>query len=132
MYGLGIPADGKSFSNRRARVNGFLLDENLPIRLTFSPALPVSHAREFGENPTDSELWDLAGAQQWVIVTKDTDFSDRILVSKPPPWIVHLRFGNMRRREFHRFLADVWPQVESLLPAHKLVCVYADRIEAFA
>ena len=66
-----------------------------------------------------------------VIVTKDADFSDRILVSTPPPWIVHLRFGNMRRQEFHRFLAALWPQVEALLPANKLVCVYADRIEAF-
>ncbi len=102
------------------------------MRLTFSPSLPVNHARDFGGNPTDSELWDLAGASQWVIVTKDTDFADRILVSVPPPWIVHLRFGNMRRKEFHRFLASVWPQVESLLPAHKLVCVYADRIEAFS
>jgi predicted nuclease of predicted toxin-antitoxin system len=64
--------------------------------------------------------------------TKDTGFSDRILVSKPPPWIVHLRFGNIRREEFHRFLASVWPQIESFLPAHKLVCVYADRIEAFS
>ena len=50
----------------------------------------------------------------------------------PPPWIVHLRFGNIRREEFHRFLASVWPQIESFLPAHKLVCVYADRIEAFS
>ena len=66
-----------------------------------------------------------------MIVTKDADFSDRILVSAPPPWIVHLRFGNMRRREFHQFLASVWPQVESLLPTNKLVCVYGDRIEAF-
>jgi hypothetical protein len=30
-------------------------------------------------------------------------------VSMPPPWIVHLRFGNIRREEFHRFLASVWP-----------------------
>ena len=32
--------------------------------------------------------------------------------------------------DFHAFLARIWPQVESLLPAHKLVNVYADRIEA--
>ena len=113
-------------------MKGFLLDENLPTRLTFSPSLPVSHARDLGENPSDSELWDLAKAARSVIVTKDTDFSDRILVSEPPPWIVHLRFGNMQRKEFHRFLAAVWPQVESLLPTYKLICVYADRIEAFA
>lgn len=113
-------------------MNGFLLDENLPARLTFSPSLPVSHAQDLGGNPTDSELWAHSRANQLVIVTKDADFSDRILVSNPPPWIVHLRFGNMRRAEFHRFLTSVWPQVESLLPANKLICVYTDRIEAFA
>jgi predicted nuclease of predicted toxin-antitoxin system len=112
-------------------VKGFLLDENLPGGLSFSPSLPVSHALDMGVNATDSELWSIAKERCLVIVTKDADFSDRILVSKPPPWIVHLRFGNMRRKEFHLFLAAVWPQVESLLPANKLVCVYADRIEAF-
>ncbi len=70
-------------------MKGFLLDENLPTRLTFSPSLPVCHARDFGGNPSDSELWDLAGVRQWMIVTKDADFSDRILVSVPPPWVVH-------------------------------------------
>ena len=80
--------------------------------------------------PTAS--YGISGASQWVIVTKDTDFSDRILVSMPPPWIVHLRFGNICRKEFHRFLASVWPQIESLLPTHKLVCVYTNRIEAFS
>jgi hypothetical protein len=61
---LGVAFDGESLSNRRSRVKGFLLDENLPTRLTFSPSLPVCHAREFGGNPTDGELWDLSGASQ--------------------------------------------------------------------
>lgn len=112
-------------------MKGFLLDENMPGQLTFAPSLPVIHALNLGEQLTDSELWHHAKSQELVIVTKDADFSDRILVSKPPPWIVHLRFGNMRRKEFHRFLEAQWHQVESLLPANKLVCVYADRIEAF-
>ena len=76
------------------------------------------------------------GATRWqnelVIVSKDADFSERILLAPPPPWVVHLRIGNMRRRDFHAFLARVWPQVESLLPGHKLVNVFADRIEAVA
>lgn len=112
-------------------MKGFLPDENLPGELAFTPSLPVCHALDVGDNPTDNELWLHAKSRHLVIVTKDADFSDRILVSTPPPWIVHLRFGNMRRKEFHRFLAAVWPQIESLLPANKLVCVYADRIEAF-
>lgn len=113
-------------------MKGFLLDENLPVRLTFAPAMPVHHARDFGANPTDTQLWQTAASLSLVIVTKDADFSDRILVSSPPPWVVHLRFGNLRRAEFHRFLAGVWPRIEALLPSHKLVCVYQDRIEAFS
>lgn len=113
-------------------MNGFLLDENLPARLTFTPSLPVTHAHEHGSNPTDSQLWQIAAANDLVIVTKDTDFSDRILVSAPPPRIVHLRFGNLRRKDFHQFLAAAWPRIEALLPASKLVCVYSDRIEAFS
>jgi predicted nuclease of predicted toxin-antitoxin system len=113
-------------------VKGFLLDENLPARLTFAPSLPLCHVSELGANPSDSQIWEYAHSNRQVVVTKGTDFSDRILVSSPPPWIVHLRFGNMRRKDFHEFLSGVWPKVEGLLPDHKLVCVYRDRIEAFA
>ena len=70
-------------------MKGFLFDENVPHRLTFTPSLPVI------------------------------------------PWSVHLRFGNLRRNEYHNLLAKMWPRVEALLPAHKLICVYRDRIESF-
>ena len=43
-----------------------------------------------------------------------------------------MRVGNLRLAEFRSFVARVWPQVEALLPAHKLINVYRDRIEAVA
>jgi predicted nuclease of predicted toxin-antitoxin system len=49
----------------------------------------------------------------------------------PPPWIVRLRFGNLRSKDYHALLARVWPSIEALLPARKLICVYRDRIESF-
>lgn len=64
-----------------------------------------------------------------VIVSKDADFSDRIIIHSPPPWVVHLRFGNLRKKDFHALLARLWSQIETLLKFHKLVNVYADRIE---
>jgi predicted nuclease of predicted toxin-antitoxin system len=63
-----------------------------------------------------------------VVVTKDADFSDRIILATPP-WVVHLRFGNMRRKENHAHVARVWPQIEALLTSHKLVNVFANRVE---
>ena len=110
-------------------MKGFLLDENLPSRLQFSPGLPVIPFSKLGEHPHDSHIWVYARRHELVIVSKDADFSDRIITQLPPPWVVHLRFGNLKRQEFHARLARVWPQVEALLKTHKLVNVYADRLE---
>jgi len=112
-------------------VKGFLIDENLPRRLTFEPKLPVIHATDLGDSPTDTHLWQHSQLHELVIVSKDADFSDRIMLQSPPPWVVHLRFGNMRLNEFHALLQRLWPMVESRLPAHKLICLYPNRIEAF-
>jgi predicted nuclease of predicted toxin-antitoxin system len=108
-------------------MKGFVLDENLPVRLTFKPSLPVCHCSEFTGSPTDTELWDFARARELVIVTKDADFSERIIVRTPPPWVVHVHFGNLRRREFHVLLARLWPHVEAMLKSHKLVRVQGSR-----
>jgi len=112
-------------------LNGFLFDENLPRRLKFMPSLPVVYPGILGDSPSDTKLWNDAQDRSLVIVTKDDDFSDRIMLGMPPPWIVHLRFGNRRRNEYHVLLAKIWPNIEALLPAHKLICVCHNRIEAF-
>ncbi len=111
-------------------MKGFLFDENIPSRLTFTPSLPIIHSNDLGPSLSDTSLWEYGRNNNYVIVTKDTDFTNRIILSTSPPWIVHLRIGNMRKREFHSFLARIWAQVEGLLPLNKLVIVYADRIEA--
>jgi predicted nuclease of predicted toxin-antitoxin system len=113
-------------------VKGFFLDENLPYRLRFEPSLPFSHSNSLGTQPTDAEIWEHARNNHLVIVTKDADFSERILVSEPPPWVIHLRIGNLRRKDFHAFLEQIWPRLEGYLPAHKLINVYLDRIEVAA
>jgi predicted nuclease of predicted toxin-antitoxin system len=110
-------------------VKGFLFDENVPGKLKFRPSLPIIACSTLGDRPSDTVIWEHARSNQLVIVSKDSDFSNRIIVTAPPPWVVHLRFGNLRRREFHEFLAKVWPEVEKLLPDHKLINVYIDRIE---
>ncbi|MES2661623.1 MAG: DUF5615 family PIN-like protein [Verrucomicrobiota bacterium] len=111
-------------------MNGFLFDENVPRQILFSPSLPVTHATDLGNGISDSDIWSYARSHSLVVITKDSDFSNRIMVSSPPPWIVHLRFGNLRRRDYHAFFSRVWPRIEQLLPANKLINVYLDRIEA--
>jgi len=113
-------------------MRGFLLDENLPAQLPLPTTQPVVHARSLGASLTDSEIWSIAEREQWVIVSKDADFAERMMVATPPPWVVHLRIGNLRLSEFQALVVRIWPQIEALLPAHKLITVYNDRIEAVA
>jgi predicted nuclease of predicted toxin-antitoxin system len=110
-------------------MKGWLFDQNLPVRLLFVPGLPVIAAETVAPSATDSRLWEYAKVHELVIVTKDADFSARIIVASPPPWVVHLRFGNLRLREFHAVLSRVWPQIEATVKTHKLVNVFADRVE---
>ena len=110
-------------------MKGWLFDENLPVQLRFSPKLPIVPASKVGRNPSDSQIWEFARSHDLVIVSKDADFSDRIITQSPPPRVVHLRFGNLGRNDFHALLARIWPQIETLLKSHKLVNVFANRIE---
>ena len=111
-------------------MKGFLFDENVPMPLRFVPSLPVIHATSLGPRPSDRTLWTYATQHELAIVSKDTDFADRAMAATPPPWVVHLRFGNLRMSAYQSLLADAWPRIESLLPAHKLIRVFADRIES--
>lgn len=104
-------------------MKGFLLDENVPAQLRVSPKLPVIPASKIGRHPSDSQIWEYARKNDLAIISKDADFSDRIIINSPPPRVVHLRFGNLRKNEFHALLARVWPQIETLLKSCKLINV---------
>lgn len=113
MPGLRFARYGQSFLFGPGGMKGYLFDGNVPSCLRFSLKLPIIPVSKIGRNPSDSQIWGFARKHDLVIVSKDTDFSDRIITSSPPPRVVHLRFGNLRRNEYHAFLARRWPQIES-------------------
>lgn len=113
-------------------MKGLLIDENLPLPTASPTTMPIVHSRQLGEQPSDTFLWEHAILHDLVILTKDADFSERIQLSGPPPRIVHLRIGNMRRSEFIGWLYRQWPTIEEKLPDHKLINVYIDHMELVA
>ena len=110
-------------------MKGVLLDENLPARIMLPTDLPVRHVSSLGTGMEDSAIWDHARCEHLVVVTKDADFSYRIAGGDPPPWVVHVRVGNLRLRDFRTLLEEAWPRVEERVRAAKLVNLYVDRIE---
>ncbi len=113
-------------------MKGLLIDENLPMPTALPTTLAIIHSRQLGDQPSDPFLWQHAIDHDLAIVTKDADFSERIQLTGPPPRIVHLRIGNMRRAEFVNWLYKQWPAIEQALPSHKLINVYFDRLELIA
>jgi predicted nuclease of predicted toxin-antitoxin system len=75
-----------------------LFDENLSPRLaiSLSDQYPESQAvRDCGlRGASDPEIWRYARVNGFVIVSKDSDFSQRSLVHGSPPKVIWLRFGN--------------------------------------
>jgi len=86
-----------------------LLDANLSWRLT------ASLSEHFGEcvhiNKTslpkpakDTEIWNYAAANGYIIVTQDSDFLNLFEARGYPPKIVLLRVGNMDRKKAEEIL----------------------------
>jgi len=75
-----------------------LFDQNLSPRLVRrldGLYAGSSHVSLVGlDSATDSAVWAYAQANNYCIVTKDTDFNDMIVVRGFPPKVIWLRLGN--------------------------------------
>ena len=114
---------------RRSSSARFLIDANRPRRFALWSSSDCLHVQDLGDAWSDRQVWDYAVKNGLTIVTKDADFSDRVMFQRNPPSVIHLRIGNMRMRAFHAILGRVWPEVLKLAAKHKLVRVFVDRIE---
>lgn len=80
-----------------------LFDENLSRRMValLEPYFPESvHVCLVGlENAQDAEIWSYSRQHDFVIVTRDSDFSDMAILYGPPPKVLHLGIRNCRWRE---------------------------------
>ena len=108
----------------------YLIDVNLPYRFSLWKSSDYLHQIDIGDEWTDEQIWNYAEANDLTIVSKDSDFSNRIMFHQPPPRVIHIRFGNMKMREFFTVTTAIWDDVIELSENHKLVNVFRNRIEA--
>lgn len=86
-----------------------LFDQNLSRRLIprLASEFPESvHVAEIGlDQATDAEIWAHAGATDFVVVSKDSDFRQLAFLHGPPPKVIWLRVGNVSTDAIHELLA---------------------------
>ena len=111
-------------------MNHLLIDENLPASLASILPVDCSHASILGKQVTDRQIWDHAQAGNSTILTRDTDFFDRLMLEGPPPKVIWVRLGNIRRRDLESMLLRRWPKITELLEKADLIEVHQDSLES--
>jgi predicted nuclease of predicted toxin-antitoxin system len=86
----------------------YLIDVNLPRYVSLWAGDEYEHVVNINDELTDSEIWAYAKQQRLTIVSKDADFSELALLNEPPPRVIHIKFGNLKMREFHQALSKIW------------------------
>jgi predicted nuclease of predicted toxin-antitoxin system len=108
----------------------FLIDVNLPYHFSLWKGDEYIHQTDIDDEWTDTQIWNYARENDLTIISKDSDFSNRVIFHLPPPKVIHIRLGNLKIREFFAAIGNVWHEVLELNKDHKLVTVYRDRLEA--
>ncbi|HKJ37386.1 MAG TPA: DUF5615 family PIN-like protein [Anaerolineales bacterium] len=95
-----------------------LFDQNISPRLVdrlldiYPESVHVS-TLDMG-NAMDSEIWQYAHDHDYMIVTKDADFSELGLVKGFPPKVIWIRRGNCSTQEIETILRESYDAVKTL------------------
>ena len=95
----------------------YLLDENLSKKIIgkLVPDFPgITHVSNEGLlNSFDKEIWNFAKKNDYVIITKDYDFSDMSHLLGCPPKVIKLNCGNKTTDYICTTLIDKWELIKT-------------------
>jgi predicted nuclease of predicted toxin-antitoxin system len=106
----------------------FIVDANLPYHFSLWNKDSFIHVFDLNESMTDNEILEYATRNNLTIVTKDADFTSKVLF-RDNPKVIHLKIGNLKIQELHTFLNNNWNKIKQVSESCKLTNVYIDRIE---
>jgi predicted nuclease of predicted toxin-antitoxin system len=107
----------------------FLVDINLPKYFNFFNNNRYVFVSDINLQMTDSEIWDYSLKNELVILTKDTDFYNRFLVSKNTPKIIYFQLGNCSLKQLHQYFNDNWVKIQSEIENSRLIIAKENHIE---
>jgi predicted nuclease of predicted toxin-antitoxin system len=97
----------------------FLIDENLPDYLKAWSSKEFLHVTKIAKSIPE-EIWKYALENNLVIMTKDSDFHERILYREPAPKDILFKIGNTSTAYLEEFLLLHWKQIEEQISIAKV------------
>ncbi len=105
-----------------------LLDENLSRRLV--PMLEAHYpgttqvALERLQQAVDLEIWQFAKEQDYVILTRDSDYYDLSMIRGAPPKVIWLQIGNCSKDVIADLLIRKKTDIYDLLADKNIITLY--------
>ena len=107
----------------------FIVDVNLPKFFSYFNSPQFINLVDINDEWTDLQLWDYALQNGLVILTKDSDFYNRSIISTIKPKVVYFQIGNTTLKELHDYFSKNWLFILKALENNFLSVVYPDSIQ---
>jgi predicted nuclease of predicted toxin-antitoxin system len=107
----------------------FLIDVNLPKHFGFFNSDDFEFVIDINGKWPDKDIWEYARQSQLVIVTKDSDFYHRSLLSADDVKVIYIKLGNLLLRDLHIYFITNWDTIVSHLGNSKMIIATKTSIE---
>ena len=130
---FGVRGGSRAETLRRTRVK-LLLDENVSERIVrqIADLFPGSaHVKSVGlKKADDRAIWDWAQQHGFTIVSKDTDFYQKVIVFGHPPKFIWLRVGNCQTSLITNLLRSRYEIIHQFIESNIESLLVLERYEA--
>jgi predicted nuclease of predicted toxin-antitoxin system len=106
----------------------FLVDVNLPRYFKYFHSPDFEFVSDIDTRMSDQKIWDYACEKSLIILTKDSDFYTRCVLSTNPAKVIHFQFGNYTLHQLHIFFEKNWERIKEMIEKSTLLIVDEDEI----
>jgi predicted nuclease of predicted toxin-antitoxin system len=107
----------------------YIVDVNLPKSFFSINAISCIFVKDVSDEMPDNEIWKLALANDYIILSRDKDFYYRAMQSALFPKIVLFRLGNCRGNELFEYFSRNLVIIERHLLNHRLLVLWPNEIQ---
>ena len=107
----------------------FLVDVNLPRNFSFFHSEDFQFVADIDLRMSDTDIWKLALSKGLVILTRDSDFYSRALVSKTKPKVIYFRLGNIMLADLNEYFEKNWATILRALNDNFLIVANKESID---
>jgi len=107
----------------------FLVDANLPRNFSFFNSEDFLFVADIDVRMSDTDIWELALSKELIILTRDSDFYSRALVSKKKPKVIYFKLGNILLADLYNYFKKNWNPILTALDNHFLIVANKGSID---